>query len=116
MNLIKFGAFVPASPSEYGVELFDLDGENSGRSETGYANRDRVRAGIFKIKLGWTNLTSQDLEMLLRAVEPDVVAVTFFFGRMISTDMYAGNRTISLKSQNEDGNTYWDVSFNMTEM
>lgn len=116
MDLIKFGAFIPASPSEYGVELFDLDGENSGRSETGYMNRDRVRAGIFKIKLGWTNLSSQELETLLRAVEPDAVNTTFYFGGMVSTEMYAGNKTINLKSKNEDGNCYWDVSFNMTEM
>ena len=52
MNLIKIGAFTPVCPSKYSVELSDMDGENSNRSETGYMNRDRVRAGIYKLKLG----------------------------------------------------------------
>lgn len=116
MDLIKIGAFTPACPSKYSVELSDMDGENSNRSETGYMNRDRVRAGIYKLKLGWTNLTTKETNALLNAVSPESVTITFFFGGNVSAEMYVGNRTIDMKSNNDDGNCYWDVSFNMTEM
>lgn len=116
MNLIKIGAFTPVWPTQYGVELSDMDGENSNRSEAGFMNRDRVRAGIFKLKLGWTNLKTGEVDALLNAVSPESVTVTFYFGENVVAEMYAGNRTIDLKSVNDDGNCYWDVSFNMTEM
>lgn len=115
MELVKFGAYTPKAPDKYEVELSDADGENATRSETGYMNRDRVRAGIFKLSLGWSNLEMKDVEELLDAVVPESVDTTFYFGKSISTDMYAGNRKISLKYR-DDGEAYWDVSFNMTEL
>lgn len=115
MNLVKFDSYIPPAPSKYGVELSDMDSENSNRSEIGYMNRDRVRAGIYKLKLGWTNLSMEEVNALLAAVAPESVLTVFYFGGNITTDMYAGNRTIDLKTM-PDGNSYWDVSFNMTEM
>lgn len=115
MYLIKFGDFTPTAPDQYDVELSDMDGENAGRSETGHMNRDRVRAGIYKISVGWTNAATADVKQLLDAITPESVKTSFFFGDLIKTDMYVGNRKITLKHK-EDGTAYWDVSFNMTEM
>lgn len=116
MELIRIGAFTPACPSKFSVELSDMDGENSNRSETGFMNRDRVRAGIYKLNLGWTNLTSEETNALLHSVSPESVKILFYFGGMVSAEMYVGNRSIDLKSNNGDGNHYWDVSFNLTEV
>lgn len=116
MAIVKFGNFTPASPDKYEVELSDMDGENAGRSETGFMNRDRVRAGIFKLSLGWSNLNMEEVTTLLDAVSPESVPTSFFFGQTIDIEAYAGNRKISLKHKEADGSAYWDVSFNMTEL
>ena len=49
MQLIKFGNYTPPSPTEYEVEVQDIDSEDTGRGETGYMTRERVRAGIYKV-------------------------------------------------------------------
>lgn len=115
MDIVKFESYTPPGPSKYGVELSDMDGDNSSRSETGHMNRDRVRAGIYKLKLGWTNLTMAEVDALLKAIAPESVSTTFYFGGNVTTNMYAGNRTIDLKTM-PDGSSYWDVSFDMVEM
>ena len=35
MQLIKFGNYTPPSPTEYEVEVQDIDSEDTGRGETG---------------------------------------------------------------------------------
>lgn len=116
MKVIWFGAYTPPGPSKYSVNLSDMDGENSNRSETGYMNRDRVRAGIYKLQLGWTNLTMEQVDSLLAAVSAETFEVGFYFGGAKSAEMYAGDRQIDLQCDPEDGHSYWNVSFNLVEV
>lgn len=117
MNIISFNGYVPnhENITEYTVNLSDLDGEGAGRSETGYMNRDRIRAGLYKIQLGTTNLKDKDVTDILAAISPESVPTSFYFGRQVNANMYSGDRNLSLKSIDSDGTCYWDVSFNLVE-
>lgn len=115
MKLIKFGSYVPPTPTEYDVEIQDIDSEDTGRGETGYMTRERVRAGIYKVSLGFTNITSDDVLKIKEAIEPEEVTVKLFDGETVTAKMYSGNRKLTLKSVDDKANCFWDMSFNMTE-
>lgn len=116
LELLKIdGALLPEVDT-YKVTLSDADGPNSGRSETAVMNRDRVRANISKIELGWKNVTTEKMQQIIAAVTPEEFTVDYFFGTMRNAEMYAGDKTIDLKVTNEDGSTaVWDVNVNLIE-
>lgn len=115
MNLIKFGNYTPPSPTEYDVEIQDIDSEDTGRGESGYMTRERVRAGIYKISVAFTNLTSDDVLAIKNAIAPESVVVELFDGGTVTANMYAGNRKLKLKSVDDESNCFWDMSFSLTE-
>lgn len=115
MQLIKFGSYTPPTPTDYDVEIQDVDSSDTGRGETGVMNRERVRAGIYKVSLTFSNITSADVLAIKKAISPERVSVTLFDGENETAEMYAGNRKLTLKSVDDESNCYWDVSFSMTE-
>lgn len=50
MNLIKIGSYNTPPPVSYSVTASDLDSSESGRSESGYMSRERIRGGVKKTK------------------------------------------------------------------
>lgn len=115
MRLIKFGSYTPPSPTEYEVEIQDIDSEDTGRGETGYMTRERVREGIYKVSIGFTNLTSNQVLAIKNAINPERIQVELFDGTLTTAQMYVGNRKLTLKSIDDDANCFWDMSFSLTE-
>lgn len=116
MELVKLGEFyTPPSPTEYSLEVQDIDSPDSGRGESGYMVRERVREGIYKLSLSFTNLSSDDVLAIKQAISPESIRVTLFDGDPVTKQMYVGNRTLKLKSVDEQSNCFWDMSFSLTE-
>ena len=115
MQLVKLGSYSPPTPTKYSLEISDIDSEDTGRGETGYMSRERVRAGIYKLALGFTNITSDDVLAIKEAISGDEITVELFDGSTVSAQMYSGNRTLELKSVDDNSNCFWDMSFNLTE-
>lgn len=115
-SIVKFDGYEPRGLTEYSVEVSDVDASGSGRSENGVANRDRVRGGddpVYKISVGCTNLSDEDMMDFLDAIKPEAVQVVFFFGEYLEKKMYAGNKKADMKII--DGNeTRWNVSVSLT--
>ncbi len=116
MKLIKFGSYTPPTPTEYKVTIQDIDSSDTGRGETGKMNRERVRSDVFKLELGWTNLKSDDVIAIKEAIKSSSFSVTFFYGGTETASMYAGDRSLNLKSVDDSGNAFWDMSFSLIEM
>lgn len=115
MDLVTFGNYTPPTPTKYSLDIQDIDSDDTGRGETGYMVRERVREGIYKLSLAFTNITSDDALDIKSAISPDLIKVTLFDGDYVKADMYVGNRSLTLKSVDDEGNCYWDMSFNLTE-
>ena len=115
MQLVKFGSYTPPSPTKYSLDIQDIDSADTGRGETGHMTRERVRAGIYKLSLTFTNITSDEVLAIKKAIAPEEISVELFDGELIQAQMYAGNRTLELKSVDNDSNCFWDMSFSVTE-
>ena len=115
MELVSFGGYTPPTPTKYSLDIQDIDSEDTGRGETGYMTRERVREGIYKLSLGFTNITSDDVLQIKDAISPATIKVILFDGDNVNADMYVGNRSLVLKSVDDVGNCYWDMSFSLTE-
>lgn len=115
MQLVKLGSYYPPTPTKYSLEISDIDSEDTGRGETGYMSRERVRASIYKLALGFTNITSDDVLAIKEAISGEEITVELFDGSTVSAQMYSGNRKLELKSVDDNSNCFWDMSFNLTE-
>lgn len=115
MDLVKLGSYTAPKPTKYGLEVQDIDSADTGRGETGHMHRERVREGVYKLSLSFTNLTSDEVLAIKNAITPDSISVTLFDGSYVTKNMYAGARTLDLKSIDDNSNCFWDMSFNLTE-
>lgn len=115
MKLVELGNYTPPSPTEYSLDIQDIDSSDTGRGETGYMVRERVREGIYKLSLGFTNLTSDEVLKIKEALSPESIRVTLFDGNEVTATMYSGNRALKLKSVDDESNCFWDMSFSLTE-
>lgn len=116
MKLISFGDYQPGvNPTEYSVTLQDIDSSDTGRGETGVMSRERVRAGIYKVTVTFKNISSDEVLNIKQAISPASVSVTLFDGDYVEADMFAGDRTLTLNSIDDNANCLWDMSFSMTE-
>ena len=115
MELISIEGYTPPSPTTYSLEIQDIDSDDTGRGETGYMVRERVREGIYKLSLAFTNITSDDVLQIKSAISPALIKVILFDGDSVNADMYVGNRSLNLKSVDDNGNCFWDMSFSLTE-
>ena len=68
MQLVKLGSYVPPSPTKYSLEVSHIHSKDTGRGETGYMSRERVRAGVYKLTLGFTNITSDQVLAINNAI------------------------------------------------
>ena len=111
------GVLMPA-PKTYSIDRSDLDSENTTRSLSGIMNRDRVRQGVYKLKITWLIKTT-DLIKLTQALTPASMQVKFFdgtTGTYITTKMYAGDRSSSLALQKKNyREMWWEFSCDLIE-
>lgn len=118
MDLLKFGDYTAPSPTEYNVEVSDVDTDGTGRGENGILQRDRVRGGdnvVHKLGMAWTCLTDAEHTQIINAVKPEAVDVRFYYaGEFITKQMYAGNRKSDLVPGTAD-DPRWNLSFDMTQ-
>lgn len=114
MNILTVDGVALPAPHEYKVVLSDLDSSETGRTEDGVLVRSRVRAGVAKITAAWAALGTADCAKILNATAGDQFTVRYFFGSERTAQMYAGDRTATLKAARE-GQAVWQVSLSLIE-
>lgn len=121
MAMISIGGVALPNPVDYKVNLQDLDGESTLRSETGHMTRDRVRAGIYKIDVTW-RVKKPVLQLITDQLKPAKIDVTFFdptdSDEQHSAQMYCGDRAGTLKSYTDAGkpeDSLWELSVQLIE-
>ncbi len=117
MGMIVIGAVDLPDPASYDVQRSDLDSENTGRSEAGVLQRDRVRAGVYKLSLTF-RVTKTDLKVITDALAPVSFSCTFFDPTTSSAPtktMYAGDRRAKMIYYPATGETRWELSVDLIE-
>lgn len=119
MNLIKIGGYTTPPPVSYSVTASDLDSTESGRSESGYMSRERIRGGVKKINASW-RVSTDELLALTSAISSPSFSVTFFFPTTgyyaENITMYAGDRTLNLVTDIDgESAAQWEFSVNFIE-
>jgi hypothetical protein len=116
MVMIYINGVAMPAPTSYDVKLADIDSSNSGRGETGYLTRERLRADVASINVGWENITTNELNTIMNAIKNPEFSVRFFKGgEYKDADMYAGDRALELTFPVE-GDERWSLSFPLTEL
>lgn len=116
-NLIVINGTLVASPDTYKVNIADLDA-SANRSGNGTLFRDRV-AVKRTIELGWFELDSQELSVLLNSVSQVFFPVTYLDpqtnGQKAGT-FYVSDRNTGVAIKESDGSYKWrEVSFSLVE-
>lgn len=66
------------APSRYSPSTQDIDSEDSGlRNEEGHSQRDRIRHGVYTLRLEWDSLTDAEVATIQAAIAPASLSVTF---------------------------------------
>lgn len=112
MDLIKLNNYTPPAPSSYDVDYSDVNGEES-QVEDGTTYIEQIRADVPEIKVGWTNLPQDEVTKITSEVSDATVDVEYFYGTMKSATMTKSNRALKLKFTDNNGKTYWDLSFTL---
>ena len=118
--IITIGSTELPAPYKYRVLLQDIDSENTRRTEVGVLNRDRVRAGVYKIEVAW-KVTKTQLKTITDAIKPAKFSVTFFdptTSTKPTRDMYSGDRIgelISLEDPENPNESLWELSTSLIE-
>lgn len=109
------GNEIPAPTIDsYKIEKNDIDGSNSGRSETGLMLREIIRSRVYKISAEW-RLTSEEcteLESLLS--QPSFNLAFTENGAEITRNFYCSAVAKSLVGATQSGQL-WALSANMVE-
>lgn len=118
MDLRINGSAIAAMPSEFQVEVLDLDdADSTSRTADGTLNRDRV-AVKRQIQLGWNALPMEEISRLLQQM--DGVFFEFHFpdpmaGGYVTKTMYVGNRPATVPIE-KNGVIWWDgLKITLTE-
>ena len=112
MNLIKLNGNTTPAPTTYEVSYKNVNGEKT-QVEDGTTYIEQVRADVPNIKVGWTNLTQEQVTAITNETANDVVNVQYYYGTLKSATMTAGERALKLKTIDDAGNTYWNLSFTL---
>lgn len=93
MDFLKINGVPMPTPAECTIDEYDLDAPSSGRPESGYMHRDRVRHDVMRLQLEWKDLTAAQAALLRAALAPTSVAVEIYlFDGVVARMMYAGDR------------------------
>lgn len=104
------------TPERCPITEYDLDTADTGRTESGYLRRSRVRAGVTSLEeTVWEHLTPEQAILIRQALSPVSFTVDFRFpGGILTKQMYAGDRhwTASFPAGKEE----WALSVQLTEL
>lgn len=107
-------------PAELTVDVQDVDYE-SGRNQTGYMFRDRVRGGANsprKIEVKFPPLTMEEVSTVLQAVSGASMYLTYpdpYAGHFRTANVYVGDRKAPLYWRKGSDYLWKDVAFNFVE-
>lgn len=106
--MIKVNGTKIPTPSEFTVDIADIDGE-SNRNAKGELIRDRI-AVKRKLNMNWKALSPADMKTLLNAVSGVFFTVEYpdpMTGGLNSITAYVGDRSAPMY-RNIDGNILWE--------
>lgn len=112
MNLIILSGYIAPAPTQYDIDFSDVNGEKT-QVEDGTTYIEQVRADVPTIKVGWTNLTKDEVTAITEAVSGATTEVQYFYGSMKAAVMTTSDRSLKLKTIDSAGNTYWNLSFTL---
>lgn len=116
MWYIRINGAVMPTPIENNIQEIDLDSAETGRGESGYMHRDRVRSCVASYNLTWQNLTQSEAAQLRNALAPPSISVEIrFLGRTVSRSMYAGDRNWT-EQIHKDGTSTVGLTVQLTEV
>lgn len=81
------------TPKSATITEIDLDAANTGRPESGYLHRERVRHDVMQLSMTFGKLTAEQAQTIRTAIAPTQVTVRFWlFDELVTKAMYAGDR------------------------
>lgn len=110
MDIRINGASIAAKPSEFQVEVLDLDdADTTTRTANGVLNRDRV-AVKRQIQVSWPPLPMNKMSALLKQMSG--VYFEFYYpdpmeGKYVTKTVYVGNRPAPMAIE-KNGVVWWD--------
>ena len=112
--ILKYNNYDPGvEPSTYTLTYTDVDGGDTGESETGVTLVHVVRAKKIKISVGYTALTTAQLSSITSRLEGDTISITYFDGASKLATMRCKSTTVKMVS-NVDGGV-WNLSFTLEQ-
>lgn len=120
-KLVKVGDNWICGITKFKIDMEDLDGEGTTRSENGTMHRERIREKVKKLFLTCTN-DDEEVLAVAEMVQDTVVEMTVFCpGDPTAEDYYKTSMfyvsKISVELLNlSDGRGWWSVSFNAIEV
>lgn len=98
------------------ITEYDIDTENSGRSESGRMHRERVRTNVLAVELRWVHLTPADAVLIRNALAPASFQVALRMpGGMTLREMYAGDRQWEPDFTDGGACERWNLSVKLSE-
>lgn len=113
--MLKINNVTVKSPSEFQVEILDLDGETH-RNAKGELNRDRI-AVKRKLNCKWPPLTQSEVSTILNAVKDIFFSVEYWdplIGKTTKT-FYVGDRQMPMLRMGNGVPTWEGLTMNFIE-
>lgn len=110
------GVGLPA-PTSLSVGKQDLDSPDSTRNERGYLQRDRIRAGVYRLELQFNLKKASEIRLIENTLVNSKLTVTFpDAGGNVTKEMYVGDRTKELVLNHTNPSlARWSLGFNLVE-
>lgn len=121
MATVKINNYNMPEPRKLSVALQDLDTSESGRNQSGYMFRDRVRGGATaarKISIEMMPLTNSEISELLVAIGPASFSVTYpdpYTGTNRTGTFYVGDRSVPVHNVTNGTPMWSSFSFDLIE-
>ena len=64
-------------------------------------------------KASWTNLTKSEAINITSVLANDIITVKYFYGELKTAKMRKGSSSLKLKSIDNQGETYWNLSITL---
>jgi hypothetical protein len=118
-EFMRMSGYTFPAPTEYVVDYEDIDSEKSTRNEAAYLDRDRLRAEVTKIRVGW-KVTTAELTDIASHLRPETITLTFWnatTARYETKTMYCSRKSAELLRNDDDptAGQYWHYTANITE-
>ena len=117
MAMISVGGVDLPAPSKFEWSIQDVSIGESGRDDTGYMYKGRVKSKR-KIVLEWQGKDPATTKTILTAFRPEYVNVTYFDpldGAMATRNFYTGDQKTPVKIWTSNDKIYETVAFDIIE-